>query len=164
MKMITRLILLGLFTIAVISCERNKERIADNEFKKLIHQLAESWTNQDVNSALECFEADAVYMQPPAEQFYKGQVQLRAYFGAIKEGTIMKLHNVWFDHEKQLGAVEFTFANTKSGSGVTGVAIVLLEKGKIKHWREYFISGPIDFDEFISTENKDWKWHIGNYP
>jgi ketosteroid isomerase-like protein len=159
-----RLISVGLLTIIAISCERNDERITHNVFKKLVHQLAEAWTNQDVDSALECFTAEAVYMQPPAEQFYKGHAQLRPYFGAIKAGTFMKVHNLWFDQEKQTGAVEFTFANSNSGNGVTGVAIVSLEKGKIKHWREYFISGPIDFDEFISTENKDWKWHIGNYP
>jgi ketosteroid isomerase-like protein len=158
----TRLISFGLLAVVLISCERNEERITHEEFGKLMRQLAEAWTNQDVDSALECFTADAVYMQPPAEQFYKGHEQLRPYFGAIKQGTFMKFHNLWFDKEKQTGAAEFTFANTESG--VTGVTVVSLEKGKIKHWREYFISGPIDFDEFISTENKDWKWHIGNYP
>ena len=49
-------------------------------------------------------------------------------------------------------------------SSTVGVVVVELQNGKIKFWREYQEYGPTNFKDFISTENKDWEWHIGNYP
>lgn len=152
------------FSVALLSCRRNHHVAEEQEFRKLMNNLAAAWTSQNTAQALACFTPDATYMQPPDEQFYKGHEQLKAYFGALKTGTTMTFHHLWFDAEKQTGAGEFTFGNTLSKSAVTGVAVVSLENGKIKSWREYFIKGPIDFQEFISTDKKTWKWHIGNYP
>ncbi|AQG78988.1 hypothetical protein AWR27_06390 [Spirosoma montaniterrae] len=136
----------------------------DARFRELMNQLATAWTTQNTQQALACFTPDAVYMQPPDQQFYRGHTQLKPYFGALKKGTTMTFHNLWFDEQKQTGTGEFTFGNTLTKSAVTGVAVVQLQNGKISFWREYFVKGPLDFREFISTENKAWKWHIGNYP
>jgi hypothetical protein len=75
----------------------------------------------------------------------------------------MKFHNLWFNKSTQSGAGEFTFSFGKDSSDV-GVAIVELENGKIKFWREYHKKGPTDFNDFLRTQDKNWKWHIGNYP
>lgn len=155
---------IGLFILPLLSCQQRQDTVDEAHFQKLMNQLAAAWTNQQTQQALDCFTADAVYMQPPDQQFYRGQTQLRAYFGALKKGTTMKFHNVWFDAQKQTGAGEFTFGNTLTKSAVTGVAVVQLQNGKISFWREYFTKGPLDFQEFISPENKSWRWHIGNYP
>ena len=127
-------------------------------------KLAAAWTAQNTELALACFTPDAMYMQPPDKQFYVGHRQLRPYFAALKQGTFMKFHHVWFDEKTQVGAGEFTFGNSLTKTGVTGVAIVTVKHKKIATWREYFVTGSIDFNEFISTTGKNWEWHIGNYP
>ena len=146
-----------------LSC-RLDNGITDNDFTVLMNKLADSWSTQNTESSIECFTSDAVYYQPPDEQFYKGHQQLRPYFNALKKGTTMKFHNLWFDTDKQIGVGEFTFGNSESQTAVTGVTVVTIRDKKISAWREYFIEGPSDFEEFISTEGKEWKWHIGNYP
>jgi ketosteroid isomerase-like protein len=156
-RQITSIILI----LTLISCQHDNQSIDDKEFTTLLNQLADAWTNQNTDLAVACFTQDAIYMQPPEEQFYEGHKQLRPFFAALKKGTVMKFHNLWFDKEKQMGAGEFTFGNSESKNGVTGVAIVTIRNGKIRTWREYFIRGPIDF---ISTDNKNWKWTIENYP
>jgi hypothetical protein len=150
--------------LTLISCQHDNQSIDEREFMTLMNQLADAWTNQNTDLAVGCFTQDAIYTQPPDEQFYEGHKQLRPFFAALKKGTVMKFHNLWFDKEKQIGAGEFTFGNRESKNGVTGVTIVTIENKKIKTWREYFISGPIEFDNFISTDNKNWKWTIKNYP
>lgn len=146
------------------SCQLDKTYLTLDEFKILMDTLAYAWTNQHTELALTCFTQDAIYMQPPDEQLFKGKEQLRPFFGALKKGTEMRFHYLWFDPKSQSGAGEFTFGNSQSKSAVTGVTVVKLEKGKIKNWREYFIKGPMDFKEFSSPDKKNWKWHIGNYP
>jgi ketosteroid isomerase-like protein len=150
--------------LLLFSCSQAPLSISKSEFENLMQQLANAWSAQDTNAAVSCFTENATYMQPPAEQYYKGHDQFRLYFGALKPGTTMTFHSIWFDEAKQTGAGEFTFGNSKTNTGVTGVCIVTIKDKKIDTWREYFISGPINFEEFISTEGKEWKWHIGNYP
>ncbi len=146
------------------SCHSKGHSLSGQEFEHLMKTLAHSWSAQDTEAAVACFTSDATYMQPPAEQLYQGHAQLRPYFGALNPGTTMVFHHLWFDEATQTGAGEFTFGNTQTKTGVTGVAIIQLHEGKIKSWREYFIEGPLDFDAFVSSEGKSWKWHIGNYP
>jgi hypothetical protein len=157
-------IILTFISFIAVACQHDTEAISEKEFRRLMTQLADSWTTQNTDKAVECFTNDAIYMQPPDEQLYIGHEQLRPFFKALKKGTVMKLHNIWFNRKNQTGAAEFTFGNSISKQSVTGVIVIAIEHGRIKEWREYFISGPIDFDEFTSTENKEWKWTIKNYP
>ena len=71
--------------------------------------LAHAWRHQDVDAAMECFTSDALYMEPPDIQIYKGHVQLRPYFAAHEPGTIMKFYNLFINEATQVGAVEYTF-------------------------------------------------------
>ncbi|MEM7297997.1 MAG: nuclear transport factor 2 family protein [Bacteroidota bacterium] len=148
--------------VLLISCQKNNG-ITKVGFEELMANVAQGWSTQNTQLALESFAEDAVYMQPPNVQFYQGHDQLRKYFDALDEAHQMTFHDLWFNEETQTGAGEFTFSYG-SDTADTGVIVVRLENGKIKHWREYFTKGPANFDQFIKTENKDWRWHIGNYP
>jgi hypothetical protein len=111
-----------------------------------------------------CFTEDAVYMQPPDQQLYRGASELRPFFGALKPGTFMTFHHVAFDERTQVGFGEFSFGNVRDKDADHGVAVVELRGGRIASWREYFYSGPPSFDAFVATTGKNWKWTIRNYP
>ncbi|HUF38027.1 MAG TPA: nuclear transport factor 2 family protein [Anaerolineales bacterium] len=135
-----------------------------SQFVDLMHRLAAAWTEQDTDAALACFTPDAVYLEPPDVQFYRGHDQLRAYFGALTAGTTMRFHQLWFDEAAQTGAGEFTFGHVNNETADHGVVVVELAGGRIAVWREYPRKGPAEFESFAGSEGKDWQWHIGNYP
>ncbi len=147
----------------IVSCNSSDNFISDKGFYEVMENLAQGWSTQNTEKALNCFTDDAVYMEPPEVQYYRGHKELRPYFDALDSNYKMEFHNLWFNEETQSGAGEFTFSYGKDTSDV-GIVVVELEKGKINFWREYHKKGPTDFNEFISTENKEWEWHIGNYP
>jgi hypothetical protein len=134
------------------------------QFTALMQRLARAWGEQDTEAAVSCFTPDAVYMQPPDVQFYTGHSQLRAYFGALKPGTYLHYQNLWFDEEKQVGCVEFSFGSKGTPSADHGIVVIECLYGLIAHWREYVQPGPADFREFTAVSGKQWQWHIGNYP
>ena len=76
-------------------------------------------------------------MEPPNHQFYRGREALFEFFGGTG-GTDLPMHMVWhhlaFDPQTQIGFGEYTFALHQQEHGV---AVVKLEGGKIKSWREY---------------------------
>lgn len=135
-----------------------------HEFNVLMEGLARAWSQQDTDSALACFTDDAVYIEPPDIQIYLGREQLRPYFAALRPGTFMRFHNLWFDESKQTGAGEYSFGMAGAENADHGVTIVELRDGRIAFWREYQRKGPSAFQDFIRTEGKTWQWHIGNYP
>jgi ketosteroid isomerase-like protein len=140
------------------------ERHDTEGFRVLFQRLAAAWAAQQTEDALACFTEDAEYMQPPDVQFYAGHDQLRAYFGALRPGTFLRIEHLWFDAALQMGCVEFSFGKAGRPEADHGCIVVQLRDGKIAHWREYVQRGPADFDAFISTRGKAWQWHIGNYP
>jgi ketosteroid isomerase-like protein len=142
----------------------SQQRFSTSQFKALMEQLARAWTEQDTETALACFAETAIYMQPPDKQFYRGHSQLRPYFGALKPGTVMIFHNLWFDEVKQVGVGEFSFGMQGSPSADHGVTVVEVQDGRIAFWREYLANGPASFSAFISAEGKTWQWTIENYP
>ena len=135
-----------------------------SEFHGMMEQLARAWSQQDTEAALACFTADAEYTEPPDIQFYIGQEQLRPYFAALKAGTFMHFHHLWFDEAKQVGAGEYSFGMAGKPTADHGVVVVELRHGQIAVWREYQRQGPSAFSDFIATTDKTWQWHIGNYP
>jgi hypothetical protein len=150
-----------------LDTEDNKDinqKIKTNEFIILMKKLARAWSEQDLEAALACFTENAIYMEPPDIQLYLGQEQLRAYFGALKPGTFMQFHNIWFDELKQIGAGEYSFGMENSEKADHGIAVVSIQEGRMAFWREYQQKGPLSFEKFVSWEDKAWQWHIGNYP
>lgn len=128
-----------------------------------MNDVAEGWSTQNTKQALGSFSDDAIYMEPPSIQYYRGHEQLRPYFAELDSTYRMEFHNLWFNRSAQTGVGEYTFSYGRDTSDV-GVVVVELQKGKIKFWREYQVKGPTDFARFLSIEDKEWEWHIGNYP
>lgn len=127
-------------------------------FEGLLQSLATAWSHQDTSASLACFTEDAVYMQPPDQQLYRGTAELRLLFQGLKPGTFMRFHSLALNPESQTGFAEFSFGHSDSTRAVHGIVRVALSGGRISSWREYFESGPASFDEFVAIEGKTWKW------
>jgi len=151
----TFIIVIGLVGITTAFGQKNGER-----FHATMKKLATAWTNQDVDAALECFSPDAQYIQPPDLQFYNGSKELRLLFEGLEPGTFMRFHHLWFDEKNSIGAGEFSFGNTNDANADHGICVVEMKGDKIFRWREYFVSGPSSFAQFISVDGKKWKWDI----
>ena len=82
----------------------------------------------------------------------------------LEPGTYLDLHGVWFDEASQSGIAEFSFGVRGRDAADHGVVVAGVRDGRIAWWREYHRPGPAGFDRFISTEDKTWDWHAGNYP
>ncbi len=155
--------IVGFLLITLLSCSESREGITTQEFKDLLLNISNGWSEQDTDLALSSFHVDAIYMEPPNIQYYRGHEQLRPYFEALESKHQMLFHTIMFDEANQVGAGEFTFSDGKAISDV-GVAIIKVKNGKIFFWREYVKKGPTNFKEFLQIEDKKWKWTIENYP
>jgi hypothetical protein len=111
------------------------------EFENVMATLALAWSRQDTQLALGCFTADAVYMQPPDLQLYRGRAELEKLFGALRPGTFMKFHNLAFDAAAQVGFGEFSFGRSGAATADHGVAVVTLRGGRIALWASTFRRG-----------------------
>jgi hypothetical protein len=89
---------------------------------------------------------------------------LRPYFAALKPGTFMQFHNLWFDEARQIGAGEYSFGERNEPTADHGVVVVELRDGRVAFWREYQQKGPTSFEQFLDTKDKPWRWTIENYP
>jgi uncharacterized protein (TIGR02246 family) len=145
-----------------IGTEDTARPATPEDFRALVQRLADAWAALDAEAAVACFTEDATYMQPPEEQLFVGHDELRAYFAPLPPGTYLRLDNVWFDPDRQRGAVEFTFGVSDHEPVDHGVAIVDVAGGRIRAWREYLVKGPADQGRFLATDGKDWRWHAGN--
>lgn len=126
-----------------------------SEFENLMSTIADGWNEGNPTKSVECFTNDAMYMEPPDKQLVKGKDALYKYFGGDDaKPKVMKLewHNLFFNEEKQMGSGEYTFEMNNIIHH--GVAIVELEQGKIKFWREYDVPGALSYQDFLSEEGK----------
>lgn len=126
-----------------------------SEFENLMERIALGWNTKNAKLSVECFSNNAIYIEPPNKQLIKGKEELYQYFGG-DSGADMKLtwRNLFFNEEKQTGAGEYTFEMNETIHH--GVAVVDIEDGKIKFWREYDVSGNLSYDDFLKTEGKDF--------
>ncbi len=161
--MLRKLFFLLFTSLLLMNCKELDKGLSTEEFKALMQNAAEGWSTQNSEQALKSFDSDAIYMEPPNIQYYRGHNELKPYFDALEQNHRMTFHALWFDEETQTGAGEYTFSYGKDTSDV-GIAVVQLKRGKIAFWREYQQKGPSNFLEFIAVEGKKWIWHIGNYP
>jgi hypothetical protein len=124
--------------------------LSAREFEALLQRLAEGWNSGNSRAAADCFSVDAVYVEPPRKQVYRGREELFRFFGgdAGRPGAMnMTWRNVAFDVDKQRGMGEFSF---RYGTQVHGVAVIALRDGLIAQWREYWYSSEQPFDEFVA--------------
>ena len=155
--------LLLMVAVSSPSLQKEPRRLAKDEFGALMNRLADAWSRQDTKQAVSCFAPDAIYMEPPDKQLYRGHWQLGPYFAALRPGTFMVFHRVSLDESKQVGFGEFSFGRTGAKTADHGVAVVELRDGRIRLWREYVQPGPAAFETFVAIEGKSWKWTIENY-
>ncbi|RMB04500.1 nuclear transport factor 2 family protein [Eilatimonas milleporae] len=127
------------------------------DFVALMTRVSEGWTAHDTDLALSAFADDALYTEPPNFQIYRGIDELRIFFDRITPGATMKWHNLWFDDATGFGAGEYSFKNGGRTTAVHGVAVVKVENGKIRIWREYQRRGDIEFDDFHNPDGKAWE-------
>jgi SnoaL-like domain len=163
-----RRICICLSLLLLVACgQRSQDRekhLNAAAFREMMNRLADGWSQQNTDQALACFTEDAIYIEPPDIQFYKGHSQLRPYFAALKPGTFMRFDNLWFDEASQIGAGEYSFGEVNEPTADHGVVVVELRGGRIAFWREYQQKGPTSFERFLDTKDKRWRWTIENYP
>lgn len=133
--------------------------MTSSEFYCLLTTVAESWNEADVVRAVDCFTDDAIYMEPPDRHFFQGRAQLIRLFATLSPGKNMEWHHIWFDERSQVGAGEFTFAQGQAH----GVAVIEVEEGKIKLWREYQWHGDMPWVRFLTHESKTFQCTIEHY-
>jgi ketosteroid isomerase-like protein len=123
--------------------------IGPREFESLLDRLAEGWNQGDARKAAECFTEDALYVEPPDRQIYRGRGELYRFFGggAGRPGAMsMTWQNRVFDERRQIGFGEFTFGY---GSQVHGSDFLELRDGKIQSWREYWYESDLEYPAFV---------------
>ncbi len=129
------------------------------EFKELMQTVAKGWNTKNAAMAVDCFTQDAIYIEPPDKQFFKGKDELYQYFVG-DTGIDMRLiwRNLFFDEANQTGVGEYTFE--MNGISHHGVSIVELQDRKIRLWREYDIVTNLSYEEFLKTEGKKFMFTI----
>jgi hypothetical protein len=119
-------------------------------FELLLEGLADAWNRGDARAAADCFTPDAIYVEPPQKQVYRGRDSLFRFFGgdAGRAGAMsMSWHRFAFDPTLQAGMAEFTF---RYGTQVHGVVVVDTRDRLISQWREYWYASELAFDEFVA--------------
>jgi hypothetical protein len=154
----TPLILLLALVLQAHSAPASPREATVAEFERVMGSLAAAWSSQDTRRALECFTSDAVYMQPPDLQLYRGSAELGKLFDGLRPGTFMQFHTLAFDARTQVGFGEFSFGRSGAAAADHGVVVVTLRSGRIALWREYVQEGPASFPDFVREEGKTWKW------
>jgi len=118
------------------------------EFKDLLYSLADAWSRRDYATAANFFAEDVRYGDPTRYSF-NGRAELRAFF-EDDEGYDQRTvwHNIVFDEEQQMAAVEYTYDGTYR---YHGTVLIKVEDGKIKRWREYQHIDPREWEDLVAT-------------
>lgn len=129
-----------------------------DEFCRLALRLSAAWNAADIESALDCFTLDGIYMQPPDVHFFQGHDQLRLLFTLLQPGNNWLWHGLWFDEVTQTGVGEFTFHEHEAH----GVAVLFLRDSRVSMWREYQWHGSMLWREFITPEHHRFRLTVDN--
>jgi hypothetical protein len=139
-----------LFPLLLAACAAPSSMALDEaQFRALLDRLAKGWNAGDSQLAADCFLEDAVYVEPPQKQVYRGRKALFEFFGGSqgRPGQMsMTWRNIVFDPGQQLGFGEFTFSY---GGQVHGVAVIRVRDGRIAQWREYWYASEVPWEEFV---------------
>jgi len=125
-------------------------RFTNNEFKRLMQTVADGWNEGDARKSADCLSEDAVYVEPPEKQIYRGRVELHEFFGGDNGPDIpmkMTWHHLAFNEEEQVGFGEYTF---QMHGRYHGIVVVKVKSGLIEHWREYQYRSELGWEEFTS--------------
>jgi len=154
------LVFSGLF---LCSCQNSNDDQGDTystsefgvaDFEKLLYQVAEGWNEGNAQKAADCFSVDAIYIEPPDRQLYRGRQALYEFFGGSSgRASPMKMtwHHLLFDESQQIGTGEYTFAY--KGRETHGIVIVQITESKIRRWREYQYRSEMNWEAFVGESS-----------
>jgi SnoaL-like domain len=126
---------------------RLEDEVDGHEFADLMRTIERAWSTGDAAAAAACFTEDAVYVEPPDRQRYAGRDELFELSGGDDPPPMsMTWHHVVFDPAQQVGVGEYTFRGRRQ---FHGMAIVHVEGGKIRRWREYQYESEADWLDFV---------------
>ena len=118
------------------------------EFEILMQTIADGWNKGNARKAADCFSEDAVYVEPPDRQLYRGREELYEFFGGDHGPEIpmqMTWHHLAFNEEEQVGFGEYSF---QAQGKYHGIVTVKLQNGLVQFWREYQYKSELNWKEF----------------
>jgi hypothetical protein len=118
-------------------------------FRAILDSVAAAWNSDRAEAAGSCFTEAAVYLEPPDRQLFRGRAALRAFFAASihpARPDRMKWHAVAFDSVRQAGFGQYTYRGSRN---YHGIAVLRLEAGLIRSWREYQSGSRLSWEEFV---------------
>ena len=124
--------------------------MTETEFERLMQTISDGWSEGDARKAAECFSEDAIYIEPPEKQLYRGRDALYEFFGGDNDTDIpmkMTWHHLAFNEHEQIGFGEYSF---EMHGHYHGIVVVKIEAGLIKQWREYQYQTELNWEEFTS--------------
>jgi uncharacterized protein (TIGR02246 family) len=144
---------LAVATLSLVAAtdSRSDVHISEAEFARLLQRVADAWNDGNAAKAAECFTEDAIYVEPPARQLYKGRKALFKFFGGNRKPEPpmqMKWHHLAFNAGEQIGFGEYTFQTNRR---YHGVVVVKVRGNKISNWREYQYETPLAWEEFTAS-------------
>ena len=132
------------------SCAHAGARTSQDRFEAILQGVADAWNAGDAAAAANLFAEDAVYLEPPDRQLYRGRRALYEFFGGDQKIPMsMTWHHLAFDETAQIGFGEYTFKGTNQ---YHGIVVVRIRDGKIANWREYQYKSAEPWSVF-TTEN-----------
>jgi hypothetical protein len=118
-------------------------------FRALLDTVAAGWNLNRAELAASCFTERALYLDPPNRQLYRGRAALRDFFAASiapARPDRMRWHATAFDSVRQIGFGEYTYRGRQN---YHGIAVLHLEAGLIRSWREYQYGSALSWEEFV---------------
>jgi len=121
-----------------------------SEFEKLMQTIADGWNDGNARKSADCFSMDAIYVEPPDTQVYRGREELYEFFGG-DHGPEIPMHMTWhhlaLNEAEQVGFGEYSF---QMRGKYHGIVTVKLDNGLIKFWREYQYRTEMSWEEFTA--------------
>ena len=118
-------------------------------FRAILDTVAAGWNSARSDLAAGCFAEQAVYVEPPNRQLYRGRSAIRDFFAASIEPARpdrMRWHAMAFDSVRQVGFGEYTYRGRQN---YHGIVVVQLNAGLIRNWREYQYRSPLSWEDFV---------------
>lgn len=132
---------------------QSSEPMTPADFESMMSTLASAWNDGDTATAMECFAADVVYLEPPDRQRYVGLDALYEFSGGSNPPPMSLVwHHLIFDPDTGIGMGEYTY---RGGRQYHGVAIVQCADGRIRRWREYQYADELDWPSFVGDSAFD---------
>src|SRR5687767_10942548 len=93
-------------------CTPRDQPLTAADFHAILDTVAAAWNTGRGARAAECFTEDALYLEPPDRQLYRGRAALIAFFQAsasVPQADRMTWHVRAFDAQRQTGLAEYTY-------------------------------------------------------